>query len=316
MNLNFSNQVGIVIGDFMLDEYLYTKFIKDSPECNAPVVGINQSNHFAGGAGNVVMNLNALGVKVIPVGCVGDDEKGKKLLDIFRSNDINTNYIQCSSNVSTTHKKRLYVDNIQKVRIDSDSNYSNLKNIHSSILKNLSKLIQSCNFLILSDYNKSLITKDFSHRVISVCNELDIPVIVDPKKESLEYYQGASTITPNEKEAKLLYNSESMEHLIPFFQKEIVRLNIESVLFKVGKDGMIVITKDYIKKIKGIDVRNPDVTGAGDTVISIFSIMLSLNNSLIDCATVANIGASLVVAKEETATVSYSELSSTIKKLI
>ena len=79
---------------------------------------------------------------------------------------------------------------------------------------------------------------------------------------------------------------------------------------------MIVITKDYIKKIKGIDVKNPDVTGAGDTVISIFSIMLSLNNCLTDCATVANIGASLVVAKEETSTVSYSELSSTIKKLV
>ena len=301
MNIDFSKIKVLIIGDFMLDEYLYGISNRISPEAPVPIVKTVEKKYCAGGSGNVGINVHSLGARPILIGAIGKDKASKELINIFKNNNL-----ICSENISTTTKKRIFINNKQNMRLDNDSSMND-NSIFVQLCKKIDDNIKKCNIIILSDYNKGILSNKLCQYVIKSAKKLNIPVVVDPKKKSLNSYKGSTIITPNLNEAKLISGLNYLSDFIQFFQKQIVRFKIDYVVLKLGKNGMVLIKKDSYKKFDGIKVKNPDVTGAGDTVIAALSLMFSMNNTIDDCVRYSNIAASKVVEKCETASLTMKE---------
>ena len=307
MNLDFSKLKVLVIGDVMLDIYLYGTSDRESPEAPIPVLVPKNEKFFLGGAGNVAMNTKALGARVFPIGIIGVDYYSQKFTDLFNKNNIETDGLIRSKKSSITTKKRIFINNKQILRIDNDSKILK-KDFDNLLLKKINRYVKNCNVIILSDYDKGVISKKIAHHCIKLGQELKIPVIIDPKKNSLKYYNGATVITPNLNEAKLLSGLNKISDIISYLKNQMIKFNINYIVLKIGKKGMILIEKDNHKKFDAIKVKNPDVTGAGDTVISILSLMFALKNNINDCIKYSNIAAGKVVAKNETSYVLKNEI--------
>jgi len=304
---NFSEITALVVGDLMLDAYVYDKKNRKSPEADVPIVLEENIKYFAGGSGNVVNNIKALGANVIPVGVLGDDPQAEKLIKIFHSSEIKTDNIIQSKNLDTTIKKRIFIKNEQFVRVDRDMENINSE-IHKKIFINVQKNIEFCDIVILSDYEKGSLPEDLCKSIIDLALERKIPVIVDPKKTKIHCYSNSYAITPNLNEAIKLSGSKDTNRIIAFFQRTINKNNIKYILFKNGKEGITLITKNYIKKFEALNVKNPDVAGAGDTVISTFSLLVAAEYNIEDCVKLANIAAGKAVGKKHTSIVEVDEI--------
>ena len=307
MNTNFSEVTVLVIGDMMLDKYIYDSLNRTSPEADVPVVLELNENVYAGGAANVAMNVNALGAKVIPVGIVGNDMSSSALISLLRKENIDTGSIVKSDSVHTTTKKRIFINDKQYIRLDRDSSISDDR-IYDLLCVEIENNIKKSDVIIISDYNKGVVSKNICQFTINLANKMDIPVVVDPKKEKFDYYSRATAITPNLDEASLVANTKNIDELIFFFQKEIDRINVDYFLLKLGKEGIILIKKNETKKFVAREVKYPDVTGAGDTVISTLSLMIAVGNKIESCVEYANIAAGKVVEKKETAFITKKEI--------
>ena len=307
MKKNFSELTSLVIGDLMLDIYVHDNEGRESPEKNIPLIFEKNLNYYPGGAGNVIKNIKTMKGNVIPVGVIGKDMAGKKLKDIFRNDQIDISNIIESSDVNTTTKKRIYINGNQYLRIDNDSNFSN-KDIQSKIYSNVEKNISSSDIVILSDYEKCVLTEDLCIKIINLAKEKNVKVIIDPKKNNIHCYSGAYAITPNFKEAMKISHLSNLQEMILYFQKVIVENEIKYVLLKNGDMGMTLIKKNSFKHFEAEKVEKPDVAGAGDTVISTFSLLLAAGNDIDNCVKYSNIAASLVVSKNETASIEIDEV--------
>ena len=307
MNTNFSELTVLVIGDMMLDTYIYDSLNRISPEANVPVVLEENENFYAGGAANVAMNINALGAKVIPIGVVGNDISSNTLIRLLRKENIDTASMIKVDNIHTTTKKRIFINEKQHLRLDRDSSISDDK-IYDLLYFEIQNNIKKTDVIIISDYNKGVISKKICDFAINLANRMDIPIIVDPKKEKFDYYSKATAITPNLDEAALVANTKNIDKLISFFQKEIERINVDYFILKLGKKGIILIKRNTTKKFIARKIKSPDVTGAGDTVISTLSLMIALENKIESCVEYANIAAGKVVEKKETAIITKREI--------
>jgi rfaE bifunctional protein kinase chain/domain len=301
VNSDFSNLKILVIGDLMIDHYFFGHSNRLSPEAPVPVILPNQEYFVPGGAANVVMNLCSMGADVTCVGIVGDDIWGKELLALFKNQNINTDNIVTIKNHTTTCKQRVYLDEKQFVRIDKEI-YKNLE---------LNKLdIDFSNFdvCIFSDYNKGVIeTININHQLI----------IVDPKKDDFSMYKNCNIITPNFNELQRAssINIKDNKSIIEACNKLIEENNFKYIVVKNGDKGMIIVgSGNYVKKIKPHYVKNPDVTGAGDTVLSILSLVYAKTGDIEMAANVANYAASIVVSKPGTAKVTINDINNYIKK--
>tara|TARA_A100001015_G_scaffold317559_1_gene434871 strand:- start:294 stop:1226 length:933 start_codon:yes stop_codon:yes gene_type:complete len=304
---NFSKITALVVGDLMLDAYVYDRKNRKSPEADVPIVLEENIKYFAGGAGNVIMNIKALGAKVIPIGVLGDDLHAERLITIFHNSEIKTDNIIQSKNLNTTIKKRIFIKNEQFVRLDKD--IENIDDeIHKKIFINVQKNIEFCDIVILSDYEKGSLPEDLCKSIIELAIERKIPVIVDPKKNKIQCYNHSYAITPNLNEAIKLSGSKDINRIIAFFQRTINKNNIKYILFKNGREGITLITKNYIKKFEALNVKNPDVAGAGDTVISTFSLLVAAEYNIEDCVKLANIAAGKAVGKKHTSIVEIDEI--------
>ena len=272
-----------------------------------PIVLEENIKYFAGGSGNVIMNIKALGANVIPVGVLGDDSQAERLIKIFHNSEIKTDNIIQSKNFNTTIKKRIFIKNEQFLRLDKD-----IKNIdgqiHKKIFINVQKNIEFCDIVILSDYEKGALPEDLCKSIIELAIERKIPVVVDPKKNKIQCYNNSYAITPNLNEAIKLCGSKDINRIIAFFQRTIKKNNIKNILFKNGKEGITLIAKNYIKKFEALNVKNPDVAGAGDTVISTFSLLVAAGYNIEDCVKLANIAAGKAVGKKHTSIVKIDEI--------
>tara|TARA_Y100001970_G_C14179335_1_gene828917 strand:- start:586 stop:1491 length:906 start_codon:yes stop_codon:yes gene_type:complete len=295
MNLDFSDIRVLLIGDFMIDHYIMGKSNRISPEASVPVVIPEEEYSIPGGAGNVAMNLSSMGANVTCLGVVGDDIWGKKLLSILEKEGIDTNGIKTIQNHPTTLKKRIYSNGKQVARLDREKTIDFKSDF-------LSKNINNYDVCIFSDYNKGVI-KD-----IKINTDM---VIVDPKKDNFSLYKNAHIITPNlnELQRATAIDIKDDQSIIDACNKLIKENNFTYIIAKKGDKGMLIIGKNnFVKYIKPHHVKNPDVTGAGDTVISALSIAYAKSKDIELSAKIANAAAAIVVGKSGTARVIVKEI--------
>jgi len=295
MNLDFSDIKVLLIGDLMLDHYIIGKSNRISPEAPVPVVIPEEEYFIPGGAGNVAMNLSSMGANVTCLGVIGDDIWGKKLLSILQKEGININGIKIIQNHPTTLKQRIYSNGKQVARIDKERAIDFKSDF-------LSKNINNYDVCIFSDYNKGVI-KD-----IKINTDM---VIVDPKKDDFSLYKNAHIITPNLNELQRAtgIDIKDDQSIIDVCNKLIKENNFTYIIAKKGDEGMLIIGKNnFVKYIKPHHVESPDVTGAGDTVISALSIAYAKSKDIELSAKIANAAAAIVVGKPGTATALVKEV--------
>ncbi|MDC1145418.1 PfkB family carbohydrate kinase [Candidatus Marinimicrobia bacterium] len=300
MRLDFSDITVLLIGDFMLDHYIIGTSDRISPEAPVPVVLPKKEYSIPGGAGNVAMNLCAMGANVICIGVVGDDIWGKKLISLLNSKGINTDGIDIIKNHPTTLKQRIYSDGKQVARLDTEK-------IINSKFNLLSKNLSHYDVCILSDYNKGVIKNaDIDTNIL----------IVDPKKDDFSLYSNANIITPNinELQKATSIKIKDDQSIIDACTELIRKYSFDYIVAKKGEKGMTLVGKNnFVRHIKAYHVENPDVTGAGDTVISALSIAYAKTNDIDFSAKMANAAAASAVSKSGTATVTIDEINNYIE---
>ena len=273
MNLDFSDIKVLVIGDFMIDHYIIGESNRMSPEAPVPVVVPKEEYSIPGGAGNVAMNISSMGSQVTCFGAIGNDIYGKKLIKIFDENNISSKHIEILDNYSTTIKQRIYSNGIQVARVDKEEPL----NWNPHQLKN-SLDYSDYDIIILSDYDKGVLVRPWFFKPRSS------NVILDPKNERYEHlFEHSNIVTPNLNELKKLsgMNINNNDSIINACNKLIKENNFEYIVAKKGDKGMTIVGKhNFIKHIESHKVDNPDVTGAGDTVIAALSIAYSKTNDI------------------------------------
>lgn len=293
-NLDFSSIKVLLIGDFMIDHYVIGTSSRVSPEADVPVMKIVDEHLRLGGAGNVALNLKKMGANVMCMGYVGDDKIGRKLLSLLKKNDIDTQHIKIIDNYITTLKKRFYSNGSQVLRIDEEL----LCEPYDTSGVDFNKF----DVVIISDYNKGVVKEiDFRAKII----------LVDPKKSDFSVYKNSHIITPNNDELQAASNIiiSDDNSVIEACNLLIKKNNFEYIVAKRGERGMIVVGKNnFVKKINAHKVKNPDVNGAGDTVISLLSLAYAKTRDIEFSSIIANLGASLVVEKIGTETTNKLEL--------
>ncbi len=299
----------LVIGDIMLDKFIFGNVNRISPEAPVPVVYSTKEKYSLGGCGNVLRNLINLGAQASIVSLIGVDEAGAKIKQNLKKKGISTRFIVESKSIRTTEKMRIVADGQQLIRVDWDA--SNLTNQNlNQILKHVSNKISEVDGIIISDYNKGVCIESVTKEIINKARELRIPVFVDPKGKNWEKYYGASIITPNLKEAeyalgKLLKNDTDVEKA----GMEICNdLSLDACLITRGPNGMSYIGNDAKFHISSEAKEIYDVSGAGDTVIASFAIGTFAGFDSETVTQFANKAAGIVVGHIGTTAITIPEL--------
>jgi D-beta-D-heptose 7-phosphate kinase/D-beta-D-heptose 1-phosphate adenosyltransferase len=307
----FKNVKALVIGDLMIDEYLWGSVERISPEAPVPVVSVKKESHALGGAGNVINNLVAMGAKVFAIGTAGTGKAGQMIFEKLKDLGIETDGIISEPQRPTTRKTRVIASNQQVLRIDREIK----KNINNSTLEKLVKKIEDkifdADLLILSDYDKGLITKELVQQTVNLAKKYKVLTLADPKSLDFSKYEQVSILTPNRKEASLAANVDikSRKDLFAAGQKIMEKVKLARLLITCGKDGMVLFEKGKDPYTIESQARQVfDVSGAGDTVISLLGLGLAIGATFKQSAMVANAAAGIVVGKVGTATASIDEL--------
>lgn len=295
----------LVVGDIILDEYIYGETNRISPEAPVPIVRVNDSEERPGGAANVAVNVSALGLGAEILGIVGNDEASYRLENLLLDKNIKTHLIRQKS-YSTISKQRILCQNQQLIRLDYEKDGTLLS--MEKLYKRYKKLIDAVDIIVLSDYAKGCLSK--VETLIEIAYKKNIPVLVDPKSKDFKCYKYATIITPNLKELEAVVGEcRTKGQIIEKGNKLREEFYIESLLVTCGDKGMILLSKDNLNielKAKAHDVY--DVTGAGDTVIATLACALACGYNLAKSMEISNIAAGKVVEKLGTATVSVDEV--------
>ena len=296
----------LVIGDIILDKFVYGKVIKVSQEAPVPVFNKSLSNYRLGGAANVAVNLESLNCKAILIGLFGQDKEiNKKTLSLIKKNNISLVKI-LDRDYTIPVKSRFFSNNQQIFRVDKE--YPNKKDYSDLIIKKLEMLISRFEIVILSDYDKGILNK--SNKIIEYLKSKKKIVLVDPKSSDFKKYRGSYLIKPNRYEMEKVINKSLISsHFNNLVRKEIIKNKIKYILLTLGEDGMTLY--DNRSKFKVQNILKPniyDVTGAGDTVIATLACFLNMNYSLKKAVEMSNLAGNIVVSKNETATVTIEDL--------
>jgi D-beta-D-heptose 7-phosphate kinase / D-beta-D-heptose 1-phosphate adenosyltransferase len=300
---DLSNSKILVLGDVMLDRYLFGSTERVSPEAPVPVVCVSDIDERPGGAANVAMNLSKIGVKTTIFGLVGDDLEGASLEQILVTEKIKCN-LRKIKDLSTTTKTRIQSRGQQLIRYDRDA----ITQTHYSFFDALKKDLSSIDAVIISDYAKGVVT-DISE-IIDLCKSHKVPILVDPKGTDFRKYEGADILTPNQGEFEAIVGPCGSDKLLVEKAREMIKgFNLKALLITRSDKGMLLVERNgeaTFLDTRAVDVF--DVTGAGDTVISIFAASLSAGYSFIEAAKFANYAAGVVVGKIGTAYITQAEL--------
>jgi len=320
-----------VLGDLMLDRYLWGTASRLSPEAAVPVVDFVEQSECLGGAGNVAVNIAALGGEVEAFGVIGSDEAGRSLDRCLRVAGITHKGVVSDSKRVTTIKTRIIARHQQVVRVDHERRESLRPETQEKLLRLLFSALRHLDTLVLSDYDKGLITDDFADRVLSAAHQLKVPVFVKPKTSRLYAYRGARAIVCNAKEAgfyvtRSLADEKSVEEA---GRALLAHFGCSAVVITRGEKGMSIFEETSARHLhvpatsfevtyarvgqpgieRGATGRQVfDVTGAGDTVLSTLALAAAAGAPLADAAMLANTAAGVVVGKLGTASVTPQEL--------
>ena len=314
---NFKNARVIVIGDLILDEFLWGDVTRISPEAPVPVVWVRKESFMPGGASNVANNLRSLGSNVYLVGVVGDDERGAILKRELEKSRIDTVGVITDESRPTTLKTRVVAQHQQVVRIDKEKVDSIGAGVTAKMINYVERMIKSVDAVIIEDYGKGVISGPLLSKIIPIAKKSGKVISVDPKEEHFKYYKGVSTITPNNHEAARAVGFEVKDEssLKKAGQVLLNKLNCKTVLITLGENGMAVFRKGKpMERIPTVAQEVFDVSGAGDTVIASFTLSLAAGADPIQAAHIANCAAGIVVGKIGIAVVTPQELLCRIKR--
>jgi D-glycero-beta-D-manno-heptose-7-phosphate kinase len=306
----------LVVGDVILDHYIIGDAERLSPEAPVPVVWARSENYLLGGATNVSHNIAALGAKSYIAGVIGNDFHGKKVQQLLKRDSIKDDLVIIDKSRPTTLKTRVMARHQQMVRIDWESREFLSPKFADKILDEVTRKIPSIDAVIIEDYGKGVINPELIQEIVALCRKHDKIVTVDPKEEHIEYYKGVTSLTPNLKEAQGLMNFKvrSDKDLDALGEMIVKRLDSESLLITLGEKGMKLFMKNGDKFCLPTYAQEVfDVSGAGDTVIAVFSLALATGASFQDAAAVANMAAGIVVGKLGVAVTDPAELKAKIR---
>ncbi|MBU1121939.1 MAG: D-glycero-beta-D-manno-heptose-7-phosphate kinase [Candidatus Omnitrophota bacterium] len=315
--LRFKNKRILVIGDLILDHYIFGKVDKISPEGPVPVVWANRENFVCGGAANVGLNLCSLGTRVSLCGVLGKDRFGDVLFSLIKEKGIDSGMIVIDGGRPTTLKTRIIAHHQQVVRVDWESLEFLTVETNKKILNKVKKNIDDFDAVIIEDYGKGVINPTLVGELVKLCKEKKKIVTVDPKEEHFDYYENVTVLTPNLKEAQTAANMKIRGKDDIFRLGEIIigKLNPKVLLITLGEDGMMLFHDGGYDHIPTAALEVFDVTGAGDTVIAIYTNALSCGASYLEAAVISNLAAGIVVGKLGAATITKEELFNKIKEV-
>jgi D-beta-D-heptose 7-phosphate kinase/D-beta-D-heptose 1-phosphate adenosyltransferase len=302
----------LVVGDVMLDHYIWGKVSRISPEAPVPVVNVTKESVLLGAATNVVNNIHALGGKVNICGVIGHDEAGRQLIHMLRVQGIHTDGLIVEGGRPTTIKTRVIAHSQQVVRFDRETKVGIERDTHRRIFEYVKRQADDgLDAIVLSDYSKGVVTKDLVRDIVKLAKKKDMIVSVDPKVNHFSIYSGVTILTPNTKEASIgsKIEIEDDESLLRAGALLLKRLKCNAVLVTRGEHGMSLFERGgRVTHIPTVAQEVFDVTGAGDTVISTLTLAMAASADMVDAARLSNYAAGIVVGVVGTATVKPDEL--------
>jgi D-beta-D-heptose 7-phosphate kinase/D-beta-D-heptose 1-phosphate adenosyltransferase len=322
----------LVIGDLILDEYIWGNVERISPEAPVPVVWANRHSFSPGGAANVANNIRSLEGKVYLLGVVGKDKNADILLSELKKRKIPTKSIFSESKRHTTVKTRIIAGHQQVVRVDWEHTDSLPRELNQRIINFIKSKMDNFDAIVIEDYGKGVINMHLLGELISLARAHKKIIIVDPKEEHFQYYQGVTSITPNRKELENAIRNLKIKDTANRFKLSTDRLftdrdidiaaqhildylNLESILVTLGEHGMRLFNRNgHITHIPTVAQEVFDVSGAGDTVVATFTLALACAATKLEAAHIANFAAGIVVGKVGTAVTNREELLRSIKK--
>jgi D-glycero-beta-D-manno-heptose-7-phosphate kinase len=311
----FHNASVLIVGDVMLDQFVVGHVNRISPEAPVPVVEFDHDENRIGGAANVAHNVRALGGRVELVGLTGTDSAAERLRRLLADRGIGTSGLVADPGRRTTTKLRIVTDrNLQVARIDYETDVEANGEIEQQMAGQVERLAYGAQVILVSDYLKGAVTHGLVARIVEAARTRGVPVLVDPKIPHIEYYEGATLVTPNHHEAEIathmrIRSDEQAAAAARVFRD---RTGCRHVLITRGEHGMCLLEGDRVSHFPAVAREVADVTGAGDTVIATAALALAGGVSLEDACSLANFAAGVVVGKFGPATLSPGELTDAV----
>ncbi|MBU1356926.1 MAG: D-glycero-beta-D-manno-heptose-7-phosphate kinase [Candidatus Edwardsbacteria bacterium] len=308
---SFRQKTILVLGDLMLDEYLFGQVSRISPEAPVPVVEVSEEKYLLGGAANVAWNIASLGAKVVPVGVVGRDRPRQTILKEFQKRKISKNGLVEDPQRHTTIKTRIVAHHQQVVRVDREHRQDLSPASEAKVIARLKKLIPAADAVLIEDYNKGLITDRVLKAALDLCRKHKKIVTVDPKFNHFLDFHGVTLFKPNvlETERALGMKIAGPQDMLKAGKMLMAKLKTKAVLITAGDRGMYLITSENKSEHIPTMAREVyDVSGAGDTVIAVLTLALAAGASFLEAAVLANHAAGVEVSKFGVAAVSVNEL--------
>lgn len=300
----------VVLGDVMLDRFVYGEVERVSPEAPIPVLSVNRTTDMLGGAANVARNCASLGAKVTLIGVVGDDTGASRLEALLESEPGIDGFMLRDSRRPTTVKTRYIADQQQILRADSESREPLHQEVAAAVLASFETAVTNADIVILSDYAKGTLSGPVTSQAIEIARKLKKPVVVDPKSRDLSKYRGADILTPNRQELQLACGEEcTSDEQVARAAGRILEGDVcEALIVTKGKDGMTIVARTQPALHIGTLAREVfDVSGAGDTALATLALGIAAGGTLLDAAKLANLCAGIVVGKRGTAVVTADE---------
>ncbi len=313
----FSSKTVLVVGDLMLDAYIWGDAMRISPEAPVPVVKVKSQEFMPGGAANVTRNLRGLDANVIAGGIVGEDPEGEQLVTLLHEVGIHSDSIIRTEERPTSVKTRIIARNQHVVRYDREYIATVSEEIQSRLFGKIEDQIESLDGLIIEDYGKGLFSAEFIKQLIEIAGQQNIPVFIDPKKRFFEQFTNVRLLKPNWKEfLEAVGPFDSEEDFLASGEAFRLAQNVESLLVTRGSDGMTLFNKNGTRTIPTHARRVHDVSGAGDTVIATYTLANICGLSDTDAVALANLAAGIVCEEVGVVPITLSKLGTRLNELI
>ncbi|MAW20774.1 MAG: D-glycero-beta-D-manno-heptose-7-phosphate kinase [Flavobacteriales bacterium] len=314
----FKSKRVLIIGDSMIDAYMWGKINRMSPEAPVPVVEINKHENRLGGAANVALNLKALGATPILCSVIGDGNRGKLFKELMQEEELSTEGILLTKGRKTTTKTRVIAQLQHQLRVDEEDIHP-IQN-EDKFLEIVTKLINDMDVVILQDYNKGVLTHKIIQEVIKITNKQNIPTIVDPKSQNFYSYKNCTIFKPNLAEINsgmnINCNADNMSELEKASSELKEILNAKGILLTLAEKGICINTNQEFKHTPAFKRKIIDVSGAGDTVVSVASLCLASNLSFLNLSILSALAGGIVCEDVGVVPINKDKLLSEAKKHI
>ena len=305
-----------VLGDVMLDEFLWGRVARISPEAPVPVVEVTSQSFHLGGAGNVAMNVRALGGQAVLAGVVGRDAAGERVAEAARDGGIEARLVVCDTGRPTTVKTRIIAHNQQVVRADREEAGDLPEQLEAPLVEGLRRELPACAALVVSDYEKGVVTASLLRRALPLARRLRVPVLVDPKVRHFRLYKRVAVVTPNQAEAEratgvLIHGPAD---LLAAGRRILTTLGCRAVVITRGEHGLSLFERGRAPLHVPAAAREVfDVTGAGDSIVATMALALAAGATRAEAAVLANYAAGVVVGKLGTARATPDEVLAAVR---